>query len=131
MDMTQYFNKYNQYQYHTIPHNYIFLISGIIIITYGITRYLAYNFLPININNFEHRLALFCTFVMFCFIMLVTAGFNYYENHFVVKPFVRDVQSKISKKLNVKITYQQTEKLLEEQPLWANHLTKKDLDNKN
>lgn len=130
MDMTQYFNKYNQY--HTIPHNYIFLISGILIITYGITRYLAYNFLPIISLKYsiEHRFALVCTFIMFCFIMFIAAGFNYYKDHSVVKPFIQDVQSEINKKLNVKITYQQTEKLLEEQPLWANHLTKKDLDNK-
>lgn len=123
MDMTQYFNQYNQY--HTIPHNYIFLIGSVLIITYVIVKCISIK------HDLENFFALFCTFVMFCFIMFVAAGFDCYENHFVVKPFIRDVQSEISKKLNVEITYQQTEKLLEEQPLWANHLTKKDLNSKN
>lgn len=122
MDMTQYFNQYNQY--HTIPHNYIFLIGSILIITYVIVKCISIK------HDLENCFALFCTLVMFCFIMFVAAGFDCYENHFVVKPFIRDVQSEINEKLNVKITYQQTEKLLEEQPLWANHLTKKDLDDK-
>ena len=106
------------------PNSFVVLVFCILAATYIITTYISKK------HNLDDSIGLFSTMLMFILISIVTISYDTYRDYTTVKPFVKDVQAQISKKLDVQMTYKQTEKLLKEQPTWANHLTKNDLDNK-
>ena len=122
MNMITIFEKYNQMS--QFPNSFVVLVLCILAATYIITTYISKK------HNLDDSVGFFSTMLMFVLISIVTISYDTYKDYTTVKPFVKDVQVQISKKLDVEMTYKQTEKLLKEQPTWANHLTKEDLDNK-
>lgn len=122
MNMITIFEKYNQMS--QFPNSFVVLVFFILGITYIVTTYISKK------RNLDDSVSFFSTLMMFILILIGTISYDTYKDYTTLTPFVKDVQAKISKKLDVEMTYKQTEKLLKEQPTWANHLTKEDLDNK-
>lgn len=122
MNMITIFEKYNQMS--EFPNSFVVLVFCILAITSIVTTYISKK------RNLDDSVSFFSTLLMFILILIGTISYDTYKDYTTVTPFVKDVQTQISKKLDVELTYKQTEKLLKEQPTWANHLTKEDLDNK-
>lgn len=63
------------------------------------------------------------TLIIGCFIL-----FNMYFNPFVKEDrIVHDAQTEIKKELDIDLSEKQIRKLLKDQPVWANQLTKEDI----
>ena len=75
--------------------------------------------------------AVFVYFIGFIGITLMISGcilFNKYFNPFIKEDrIIHDAQTEIKKELDVGLSEKQIRKLLDEQPTWANQLTKDDI----
>jgi len=76
--------------------------------------------------------AIFVYFSGFISLTLIISGFILFNKYF--NPFtkedriVHDAQTEIKKELHVGLSEKQIRKLLNDQPVWANQLTKKEIE---
>ena len=126
--MLNYFDKWNNVLFIESKDIGLFALMLIILITGTV---ILWAIIPEIDLIMSIKDAVFVYFIGFIGITLMISGcilFNKYFNPFIKEDrIIHDAQTEIKKELDVGLSEKQIRKLLDEQPTWANQLTKDDI----
>ena len=126
--MLNYFDKWNNVLFIESKDIGLFALMLIILITGTV---ILWAIIPEIDLIMSIKDAVFVYFIVFISLTLMISGcilFNKYFNPFIKEDrIVHDAQTEIKKELDVDLSEKQIRKLLNEQPTWANQLTKDDI----
>lgn len=129
VNMLNYFEKWNNVLFIESKDIGLFALMLIILIT-GIVFGCA--IIPELGLIMSVKDAIFVYFIVFISLTLIISSFilfNKYFNPFIKEDrIIHDAQTEIKKELDVELSEKQIRKLLNEQPVWANQLTKSDIE---
>ena len=127
--MLNYFDKWNNVLFIESKDIGLFALMLIILITGTV---ILWAIIPEIDLIMSIKDAVFVYFIVFISLTLMISGcilFNKYFNPFIKEDrIVHDAQTEIKKELDVGLSEKQIRKLLDEQPTWANQLTKDDIE---
>ena len=128
VNMLNYFDKWNNVLFIESKDIGLFALMLIILITGTV---ILWAIIPEIDLIMSIKDAVFVYFIVFISLTLMISGcilFNKYFNPFIKEDrIVHDAQTEIKKELDVDLSEKQIRKLLNEQPTWANQLTKDDI----
>ena len=128
VNMLNYFDKWNNVLFIESKDIGLFALMLIILITGTV---ILWAIIPEIDLIMSIKDAVFVYFIVFISLTLMISGcilFNKYFNPFIKEDrIVHDAQTEIKKELDVGLSEKQIRKLLDEQPTWANQLTKDDI----
>ena len=128
VNMLNYFDKWNNVLFIESKDIGLFALMLIILITGTV---ILWAIIPEIDLIMSIKDAVFVYFIGFIGITLMISGcilFNKYFNPFIKEDrIIHDAQTEIKKELDVGLSEKQIRKLLDEQPTWANQLTKDDI----
>lgn len=126
--MLNYFDKWNNILFIESKDIGLFALMLIILITGTV---ILWTIIPEMNLIMSIKDAIFVYFIVFISLTLIISGyilFNKYFNPFIKEDrIIHDTQTEIKKELDVDLSKKQIRKLLNEQPTWANQLTKEDI----
>lgn len=126
--MLNYFDKWNNVLFIESKDIGLFALMLIILITGTV---ILWAIIPEINLIMSIKDAIFVYFIGFIGITLMISSFilfNKYFNPFIKEDrIIHDAQTEIKKELDVELSEKQIRKLLDEQPVWANQLTKEDI----
>ena len=128
VNMLNYFDKWNNVLFIESKDIGLFALMLIILITGTV---ILWAIIPEIDLIMSIKDAVFVYFIVFISLTLMISGcilFNKYFNPFIKEDrIVHDAQTEIKKELDLDLSKKQIRKLLNEQPTWANQLTKDDI----
>ena len=126
--MLNYFDKWNNVQIVESKDIGLFALIFIMLITATAILWAIIPEMNLIVSTKE---TIFVYSLGFIGITLIISGcilFNKYFNPFIKEDrIVHDAQTEIKKELDIDLSEKQIRKLLDEQPVWANQLTKEDI----
>lgn len=128
VNMLNYFNKWTNVQIVESKDIGLFALMFIMLITATAILWAIIPEMNLIVSTKDAIFVYFFGFISLTLIISCFILFNTYFNPFVKKDrIIHDAQTEIKKELDVDLSEKQIRKLLDEQPTWANQLTKDDI----